>query len=96
MANDLASFQAEAITRGYTRDFAIDATSTMTTTEGELRVIDCVTFDSGTDPGDDATIYLIESRGGPNGYLILSDSFHVEPRKANFIGALLDRAHVDS
>ena len=60
----------------------------------ELRVMDYVTFESGTDPGDDVTMYLIESTGGLKGYLILSDSFHADPRKAAFIDALLSKRHV--
>ncbi len=89
MANDLAGFQAEAIARGYTRDFAFAAKSATADVAGELRIMEFVTFDSGTDPGDDVTMYLIESQIGPNGYLILSDSFHTDPRKAAFIDAIL-------
>ncbi len=89
MTNDLAGFQAEAIARGYTRDFAFAAKSPPADVAGELRIMEFVTFDNGTDPGDDVTMYLIESQFGPNGYLILSDSFHTDPRKAAFIDAIL-------
>ena len=95
MANDLADFQAEAIARGYARDFAFDARSAPADFASELRIVEYVTFDSGTDPGDDVTMYLIESRSGPKGYLILSDSFHTDPRKAVFIDALLTKRRVD-
>ncbi len=95
MANDLADFQAEAIARGYTRDFAFDARSAPAANASELRVVEYVSFDSGTDPGDDVTMYLIESRTGPKGYLILADSFHTDPRKAAFIDALLAKRRVD-
>ena len=91
MANNLADFQAEAIACGYTHDFALDARSTPADIASELRVVEYVTFDSGTDPGDDVTMYLIESSSGPNGYLILSDSFHTDPRKAALIDALLTK-----
>jgi len=53
--------------------------------------VEYVTFDNGTDPGDDVTMYLIGSSSGLNGYLILSDSFHTDPRKAAFIDALLTK-----
>ncbi len=89
MANDLADFQAEAIARGYTRDFGFEARSAPADFTSELRIVEYVTFDGGTDPGDDVTMYLIESTSGLNGYLILSDSFHTDPRKAAFIDALL-------
>ena len=92
MTNDLADYQAEAIARGYTHDFGFDLKSAPA---NELRVVEYVTFDSGTDPGDDVTIYLIESTAGLKGYLILSDSFHADPRKAAFIDALLSRQRVD-
>ena len=91
MANDLADFQADAISRGYTHDFGFDGRSAPSDIANELRVVEYVSFDSGTDPGDDVTMYLIESNSGRNGYLILSDSFHADPRKAAFIDALLSR-----
>ena len=91
MANGLADFQAEAIARGYTRDFAFEARSAPADSTSELRIVEYVTFDSGTDPGDDVTMYLIESSSGLNGYLILSDSFHTDPRKAALIDALLTK-----
>ncbi len=89
MANDLADYQAEAIARGFTHDFSFDARSAPSGIESDLRVVECVTFDSGTDPGDEVTKYLIESTSGLKGYLILSDSFHADPRKAAFIDAVL-------
>jgi hypothetical protein len=90
MANDLADFQAEAIARGYTRNLALDAKSAPDVFASDLHIVDYVTFDSGTDPGDDVTMYLIESRSGPRGYLVLSDSFHADPRKAAYIDALIN------
>ena len=91
---DLADFQAEAIARGYTYDFGFEAKSAVADITNELRIVEYVAFDSGTDPGDDVTMYLIESRSGLQGYLILSDSFHTDPRKAAFIDALLTRWRV--
>ncbi len=91
MAKDLADYQTEAITNGYTHDFGFDVRSAPSNIENELRVVEYVSFDSGTDPGDDVTMYLIESNSGRKGYLILSDSFHADPRKAAFIDALLSR-----
>ncbi len=89
MANNLADFQAEAIARGYTHDFAFEAKSAAASNAKELRIVEYVTFDSGTDPGDDVSMYLIESTNGLKGYLVLSDSFHTDPRKAEFIDTLL-------
>jgi hypothetical protein len=95
MVNDLADFQAEAIARGYTRDFAVEARSAAPDIANELRVVEYTTFDGGTDPGDDASMYLIESTSGLKGYLILSDSFHADPRKAAFIDVLVAKRRVN-
>ena len=88
---DLADFQAEAIAHGYVHDFAFDLKSAPVEIANELRIVEYVSFDSGTDPGDEVTMYLIDSMSGLNGYLILSDSFHTDPRKAAFIDALLTK-----
>lgn len=92
---DLADFQAEAIADGYTHNFALDVRSAPADVGNQLSIAQSKTFDIGTDPGDDVTMYLIESTSGPNGYLIISDSFHVDPYKAAFIDALLARQHVN-
>ncbi len=94
MANNLTDYQAEVIANGYTHDFGFDGRSAPANIANHLRVVDYVTFDSGTDPGDDATMYLIESTSGLKGYLILSDSFHADPRKAAFIDAILSNQRV--
>ena len=95
MADDLAGFQADTIARGYTHDFGFDSRSAPSNIANELRIVEYETFDCGTDPGDDVTMYLIESTSGLKGYLILSDSFHADPRKAAFIDALLSKRRVD-
>ena len=96
MANDLADYQAEAIAHGYTHDFGFNERSAPTDRANDLRVVEYVTFDGGTDPGDDVTMYLIESTSGLKGYLILSDSFHADPRIAAFINSLLANRHINS
>ncbi len=90
MARDLAELQDEVIARGYTHDFGGNYGSLPGIITADLRVVESISFDGGTDPGDDVTMYLIE---GPSekGYLLLSDSFHTDPRKAAFIGALLGK-----
>ena len=89
---ELADYQAEAIARGYTHNFAFDVRSAPANIANQLRIVEYVSFDSGTDPGDEVTMYLIASLSGLKGYLILSDSFHTDPRKAAFIDALLTRS----
>ena len=92
---DLAHLQAEVIACGYTRDFSSDVQrmrikgANDSPVLNQLRIVETITFDTGTDPGDDTTMYLIESDHGQKGYLILPDSFHVDPLKAAFIEAVL-------
>jgi len=88
MARDLAELQDEVIARGYTHDFGGNYGSLPGVITADLRVVESISFDGGTDPGDDVTMYLIEARGA-KGYLLLSDSFHTNPKKAAFIDALL-------
>ncbi len=87
MARDLAELLAEVIARGYTHDFGSSHKSTPEIVARDARVVDSISFDGGTDPGDDVTMYLIEAPS-EKGYLIVSDSFHIDPRKVAFIGAL--------
>ena len=94
MAKDLADYQAEAVARGYTHAFAFDGKSAPADIASEHSIVEYVAFDSGTDPGDDVTMYLIESTSGLKSYLILADSFHADPRKAAFIDALLRKRRV--
>ena len=93
---ELADYQAEAIARGYTHDFAYEAKSEPADIINELRIVEYLSFDGATDPGDDVTMYLIESARELNGYLILSDSFHTDPRKAAFIDVLLAHLQVNA
>ena len=53
MAKDLADYQTEAIANGYTHDFGFDGRSAPADITNELRIVEYVSFDSGTDPGDD-------------------------------------------
>ena len=88
MATDLAELQDEVIARGFTNDFGSSHKLLPEIITSDLRIVDSIYFDGGTDPGDDVTMYLIEAPS-ERGYLILSDSFHTDPIKAAFIGALL-------
>ncbi len=86
---DLAELQDAVMARGYTHDFGSHSESLSAVLTSDLSIVESFTFDAGTDPGDDVTIYLIESSRGQKGYLILPDSFHSDPQKAAFISALL-------
>ena len=88
MARDIAELQDEVIARGYTRDFGSSHKLLPEIIICDLCIVDSISFDSGTDPGDDVTMYLIEAPS-EKGYLIVSDSFHIDPIKAALIGTLL-------
>lgn len=54
----------------------------------DLTIIDYRSVDTGTDPGDDATLYMIEAKDGTRGMLIVPDSFHTDPEKAQLVDHL--------
>lgn len=93
----LARILSDAEARGYTRNLAWDCGKLRCPETGECieeldaRIVDSIPVDMGTDPADDATLYLIESTTGVKGYLILADSFHADPDKAAFIDRLSSR-----
>lgn len=91
---DLAELLSDAQARGYTSNFAL-VDERLRCSESNERfeacdawVVDSRAVDAGTDPGDDATLYLIETKSGVRGYLIVSDSFHTDPASARFIDGL--------
>jgi hypothetical protein len=93
----LAEVLSDAEARGFRRNLAWNAGELRCSETGECvaeqdaRIVDSIAVDMGTDPADDATIYLIESAGSPKGYMILADPFHADPEKAAFIDRLLAR-----
>lgn len=91
---DLPELLRDAESRGYDRNFAIEDGTLRCSTTGErftreqAKIVWSQTIDMGTDPGDDATLYLIETASGAKGYVVVSDAFHTDPRKAAFIDSL--------
>lgn len=93
-SKDLSELLRDAEQRGFTRNFAIDGDQLCCSASGEryrrdeARIVWSQAVDMGTDPGDDATLYLIETDGGARGYVVVSDAFHADPHKAAFIDSL--------
>ena len=93
----LADELSDAKRRGFTHNFAWHEGQLRCSEHGEFvtgenaTIVDSIPVDMGTDPADDATLYLIEAADGVKGYMILADSFHVDPEKAAFIDRLLGR-----
>ncbi|HET6630456.1 MAG TPA: hypothetical protein VFG91_11835 [Woeseiaceae bacterium] len=94
-SNDITQLLRKAESRGYTLNFAIEGEALHCPETGECfgcgdaRVVWSQSVDMGTDPGDDATLYLIETANGCKGYLMLASSFYADPRKAAFIDTLV-------
>lgn len=93
-SNDISKLLRDAETRGYTLNFAIEDEELHCRDTGErfccgdARIVWSQSVDMGTDPGDDATLYLIETTNGCKGYMILAASFYADPRKAALIDSL--------
>lgn len=92
---DMAEILSDAERRGFRLNFALEDDGVRCPDTGrcfgsdEVKVVYSRSVDTGTDPGDDATIYLIETKDGRKGYLMVADPFHVDPRKAAFIQNLV-------
>jgi hypothetical protein len=55
----------------------------------DLKIVETHSFDQGTDPGSESTVYAIESKKGVKGMLIISYGMYVDPGKAKLIDRLL-------
>ena len=58
--------------------------------------MDVIQLGAGTDPGDDVTVFLLETDSGIRGYLLVPDSFHADPGKARFVDALMGPRRIAS
>jgi hypothetical protein len=54
-----------------------------------LELVDTIAVDSGTDPGDDATIYVVRTDTGIRGYFVVPGSFHLDTERARMVDRLL-------
>lgn len=94
---DLAELMGDVERRGFTHNFAYESGELHCSEHGECvsadeaRIVDSRSVDTGTDPGDDATVYLIQTESGLKGYLILASPFYADPEKAAFIDRLSGR-----
>lgn len=91
---DLAEHLEQARARGYTKNFACHGDGLRCRDSGfavaakDARIVGTEIVDQGTDPGDDATLYLIETTTGERGFMVIGSSFHADPRDAAFIDRL--------
>ncbi len=96
---DISELLAAAQEKGYTHNFAVDgdrlhiSETDKRFTNDDCWIVDIESVDGGTDPGDEATLYLIETHSGERGFIIVSDSFHADPAKTAFVDGLQHRLH---
>lgn len=95
---DLSELLERAQARGYDNHFHVERgrfhDGLTWLRSDQARLIDTVATDTGTDPGDDATVYLIKAESGRRGFVILGDGPHVAPEVAAFVDQLLqEREH---
>ncbi|NIZ00788.1 phosphoribosylpyrophosphate synthetase [Thalassospira lucentensis] len=90
----LAELQENAKEHGFEHHFICegdgarsDGTGTLYQPE-DLRLVHSNSTDNGTDPGDDATLYMIEAKDGTKGVMIIPNSFNVDPKEARLIDTL--------
>jgi hypothetical protein len=84
---ELAKVLDIAHSRGYTKTFDAKRDGVEYTA-----LVDTIYLDAGTDPGDDVTIYLLKTGSGALRYLLVSDSFHADPRTASMIDEIIEHS----
>ncbi|HBV00744.1 phosphoribosylpyrophosphate synthetase [Thalassospira lucentensis] len=90
----LADLQANAKEHGFEHHFICEDDGARSDGTGhlykphELRLVHSTSTDNGTDPGDDATLYMIEANDGTKGVMIIPNSFHADPQEARLIDVL--------
>ncbi|MGK2739793.1 hypothetical protein ACSHT0_02780 [Tepidicaulis sp. LMO-SS28] len=96
---DLAGLIENAKDKGFTLNFAVKGKALECSEENcrfdvdDLRLVDSTSVDFGTDPGDEATLYLIEAKSGQKGFLVLPYASEADPDKTAFIDALIQARH---
>jgi hypothetical protein len=90
----LADLQANAKQHGFIHHFMCERDGVRSDGTGhlyhpdELRLVHSNGTDNGTDPGDEATLFMIEASDGTRGVMIVADAFHTDPHKARIIDQL--------
>ena len=91
LAELLEQFRQEGFDRSFDGEFdhLSSAREPSDQNAGSVRLVDVVQLDAGTDPGDEVTVFLLETDSGVRGYLLVPDSFHTDPGKARFVDELM-------
>jgi hypothetical protein len=95
MYTDLAEAVEDLKKRGYNNLFEPDDDAfycsklDMHEKVPNMKIVETWQFDQGTDPGDESTIYALETKDGIKGYIITSFGTHIDPRKAKLIDQMI-------
>lgn len=96
MYNDMADAVESLKEKGYVHSFKLGKNHLScdelghTFDASDLTITESYTFDQGTDPGSESTVYAIESQSGIKGTLIMSFGMYSDPEKAKLIDRLLE------
>ncbi|MCC9621236.1 phosphoribosylpyrophosphate synthetase [Thalassospira sp. MA62] len=91
---NLSELQENAIENGFDHHFMCEENGVRSDGTGQLydandlRLVHTASTDQGTDPGDDATLYMIEAKDGTKGFMIMPDAFNTDPKKAEIIDVM--------
>ncbi|MGB6231560.1 MAG: hypothetical protein WBF53_15705 [Litorimonas sp.] len=94
MPKDIPALMEEAEAKGFGHHFETQAKGlycqeTQTAYElGQIRVVDTLFKDAGTDPGDEATLYLLEAEDGTRGMLLIGNPASLSPPERAVLGQL--------
>ncbi len=96
MYKDLAEAIEDAKEKGYDKLFQIHNNSLTADgideefTKDELTIVASHHFDRGTNPGDDRSLFLIETNSGVKGYLSTNYATYRNREKAEFLDKLIN------
>ena len=97
MYRDLAEALEESKEKGYTHLFEVKENCLKCDHDEsefgieKLHIASSYHFDQGTDPGDDSSLFLIETDSGIKGYLIAGATIYRDRAKAEFLDKLLKK-----
>jgi len=95
MSKDIPALLEEAAERGFVKNFGIRETALLCREtkrpyiDRAIRIVDLIQKDAGTDPGDEATLFLLEAEDGERGILLIGNPATLSAQER----AILDSFH---
>lgn len=95
MPKDLPELMEEAAARGFTKNFQLKAhelhckENCKVYTLGTIKVVETILKDpQSTDPGDEATLFLLETDDGEKGILVIGNPMSLAPEERELLDQL--------